>query len=60
MGVTKACASAIRSRIKSGKSNSEIAKSVGVQPQTVADFRANKNTARTSIRKGSGRPAHKA
>ena len=52
MAVTRKCAHQIRSAIKSGKSTGEIAKSVGVQPKTVAAFRSGKPSARTKIRKG--------
>jgi len=52
MAVTKKCAGQIHAALKSGKSNAEIAKKVGVQPKTVADFRSKKKTARTTIRKG--------
>lgn len=51
MAVTKNCANQIHSGIRAGKSNEEIADKVGVQKQTVADFRAGRDTARTTIRK---------
>lgn len=59
MAVTKACAEAIRRGLRKGMDVTEIADRVGVQPQTVRDFKAGKDTARTSIRKGSGGPAKK-
>ena len=51
MSVTAKCARQIRAGIKAGKSDAEIAKAVGVQPSTVADFRAGRKTARTTVRK---------
>jgi len=52
MAVLRACANAIRRGFKKGLSNGVIARRVGVQSRTVADFRARRKTARTRIRAG--------
>ena len=51
MAVTKKCAADIHKGLREGKSVSEIAKKVGVQPKTVSDFKSGKDTPRTKIRK---------